>query len=831
MNHLTPMMRQYQEIKQQHSEMLVFFRLGDFYEMFYEDAVLASRELEITLTSRNTDHSGHPIPMCGVPHHAVNTYLVRLIKKGYKVALCEQVEDPRLAKGVVRREVTRIVTPGTVLEEGILNSKENNYVASLLERKACLGAAFLDISTGEFWLTEFSGEEAWSQLQPELSHFQPREVVIPEAEALRLTPRLSEEVRVGAVRTTQADWTFNLDYSKQVLLKHFQVATLEGFGLKGQHAAISAAGALLHYVKQTQKSCLTHVTSLKLFEPDRYLKLDKSTVDNLELMRGLDGHKRWTLLVTLDQTKTPMGARLLRTRMLHPSLDLKEIEQRLDAVEEVQDSVLGMSRLAKILKSIPDLERLLSRVTVGTAHARDLILLRESLQRLPELTKLLANYRSEILRPELDLLSDVVQLLKHAVTDDAPISLSDGGVIRKGFNSELDELREIASSGKSFIACLETQERQRTGIISLKVKYNKVFGYFIEVTKTHLDSVPDDYVRKQTLVNSERFITAELKEYEEKVLGAEERIFELERELFVEVRRQVGQQAGRIGQVARSIACLDVLLALAEAAKKNHYTRPVMDESTDLVIRGGRHPVLELQGNQPFVPNDLECNTSTDQLLILTGPNMGGKSTYLRQNALIVILAQIGSFVPADEARIGLVDRIYTRVGASDNLSRGRSTFMVEMIETAHILNTATPRSLILLDEVGRGTATFDGLSIAWSVAEYLLMESTHKARTLFATHYQELTQLDRLYPGAKNYCVCVRESDSDIIFFHQVKAGVANKSYGIEVARLAGLPTSVLARARQILTRLEKKELDVSGRPHTRSARGAREELQKTFF
>jgi DNA mismatch repair protein MutS len=830
MENLSPMMRQYHDIKREHPGMLLFFRLGDFYEMFYEDAVLASRELEITLTSRNRDRTGDPIPMCGVPHHSVNNYLARLIRKGHKVAICEQTEDPRQVKGIVRREVTRIVTPGTAIEEGLLDSRENNFIAGLVETQEGVGASFLDLSTGEFLLSEFSGTQAWAEMQQELTHFQPRELILSEDHQEKLSAQVPADLRDRAVKTPQSQWTFNLDYCKRILLEHFQVSTLDGFGLNGHRAAICAAGALLHYVKETQKSQLAHITHLNFLETSRHLKLDGSTVVNLELVQGFDGNKQWTLLAVLDLTETAMGARLLRSWMLRPSLDLTRINERLDAVEELSQSVVGMDRLGQAFKAIQDLERLLSRITMETANARDLLALNNSLQQLPRVSELLEGYSSHLLSPQLDLLEDLVQLLEQAIAEDPPVGLNEGGLIRSGFHSELDELREITRSGKSFIARLESQERERTSIPSLKVKYNKVFGYFIEITKTHLDSVPPEYIRKQTLVGSERYITPELKEYEEKVLTAQEKIFELEKNLFLELRTQVGQQAQRIQQTAQTIACIDCLLALAQAARKYRYVRPQLDETHEMAIRGGRHPVVELQSSDPFVPNDLLCQADGDQLLILTGPNMGGKSTYLRQNALLVIMAQMGSFVPADEAHIGVVDRIFTRVGASDNLARGRSTFMVEMIETATILNSATARSLILLDEVGRGTATFDGLSIAWSVAEYLLTQEKRKARTLFATHYQELTKLEPLYDGAKNYCVRVQESDQKIVFFHRVAPGVASKSYGIEVARLAGLPQGVIGRAREILSRLERKELKLLGHSHT-TASAVTDELQKKLF
>ncbi len=832
MDNLTPMMRQYHRIKLEHPDMLLFFRLGDFYEMFYEDAVTGSRELEITLTSRNADHDGKPIPMCGIPHHAVTNYVSRLLKRGFKVAICDQVEDPRQAKGIVRREVTRILTPGTAVDESILEARENNFVACLKELDDRIGISFLDVSTGEFWAGEHFGDDALERLAQELFQFHPREIVIPESESDAYRARFADIFPSGAVHTSQSDWVFNLDYARRQLLQQFQVKSLEGLGLNGHFGALSAAGSLLYYVRETQKCPLRHITGLKLLEEAPFLRMDDATVRNLELVQGVDGNRRWTLLATLDLTRTGMGARLLRRWLLRPSLDAGEINARLDAVEELTQDVMGVSRLGKVLSGIHDIERLLGRITLETANARDLLSLRDSLDRLPELTQLKDKYSSRMLKAEIDPLEQVRGLLRDAISDDAPATQADGRIIRRGYSAELDELREIASSGKSTIARVEAEEREKTGISSLKVKYNKVFGYFIEVTRTHLDSVPDRYIRKQTLAGSERYITPELKEYEEKVLGAEEKILGLDRQLFIEVRSQVGLQADRIQQVARIVALLDVLVAFAEAARKHRYVRPGLDESRALRIVGGRHPVLELQGGEPFVPNDLHCDADGDQLLVLTGPNMGGKSTYLRQNALIVIMAQMGSFVPAEEVQLGLVDRIYTRVGASDNLARGQSTFMVEMIETAKILNTATPRSFILLDEVGRGTATFDGLSIAWSVAEYLLTEPDRRARTLFATHYQELTRLEGLHEGARNYCVTVSEGGNAIIFFHKVLPGTASKSYGIEVARLAGVPAAVIDRARQILTRLERKQLNLTGRPRSSTVpEESLDGLQKGLF
>ena len=829
---LTPMMKQYHEIKLRHPGILLFFRLGDFYEMFYEDAVVASRDLEITLTSRNSNAKGQPIPMCGVPHHAIDTYLGKLIRKGHKVALCEQVENPRRVKGLVRREVVRIVTPGTVIEEGVLDSKENNYLGSLLQRNDRVGLSFLDLSTGEFWITEFGGRESWQRAREELALFGPRELVLAEKDGSRIGEKLTADDFRQISRTVQEDWTFDSDYARRLLLEHFQVSTLEGFGINGQGAAVSAGGSLLHYVRQTQKAPLDHITEVRLLETRDHLKIDETSVRNLELVRELNGGRRWTLLSTLDFTRTAMGARLLRQRILRPSLDLEQIRARQDAVAEMQSSLLRMERLGKLLDSIQDLERLLSRVTLGTANPRDLAALKTSIQVLPRLAPLLEHYGSRLLEPIEDTLPDVAETLETSLARNPPVSLTEGGIIAPGFHAELDQLREISHSGKSFLTRLESQERERTGIPNLKVRYNKVFGYFIEVTKTHSSSVPDHYVRRQTLVGSERYITPELKVHEEKVLQAEERIFELERDLFLQLRREVAAEAARIQGAARRVAELDVVLSLGQACRKYGYCRPEVDDSCELDIHEGRHAVLEVQETgEPFVPNPLFTNDNSDQLLILTGPNMGGKSTYLRQNALIVILAQMGSFVPAQKARVGLVDQIFTRVGASDDLSRGRSTFMVEMIETANILNSATRRSFILLDEVGRGTATFDGLSIAWAVAEYLLTEADRRARTLFATHYQELTQLEKVYEGVKNYRVAVKESGDRILLFHRVLPGVANKSYGIEVARLAGLPRSVVGRAREILSRLERKELNLSGNSPQPHVSESFDQLQGNLF
>ncbi len=833
MEDLTPMMKQYHEIKRRFPGKMVFFRLGDFYEMFYEDAVVASRELEITLTARNKDKAGAPVPMCGVPYHSVDGYIARLLRKGYRIAICEQVEDPKTARKLVHREVTRILTPGTVVEEVLLEPKDHNYLGSLILTGEGSGLAFIDLSTGDFVTTELTGADAWDRSLDELSRFRPRELLLPEDGSNPLKEKLARDWPGEWVASPLDGWAFNADYAFRLLLEHFSVATLAGFGCEDHPLAISAAGALIHYIRETQLSQLGKIAALRFFEPRDYLKLDNSTVKNLELIETMEGDRKGSLLSVLDVTRTGMGGRLLKSWLLTPLLNAGELDKRLDAVEVLTKDVVGHDRLVRRLGEIHDVERLVSRVTLGTASPRDVLALRDSLCAVPAIRSSLESCGAATLqqiRSKLDDLPDVVQLIQNAIAEEPPASSLDPGIIRSGFSAELDELRAIRRSGKTYIASLEARERERTGIQSLKVKFNQVFGYFIEVTRPNLPQVPTGYVRKQTLVNCERFVTEELQEYEEKVLRAEERIAELEKDLFDQVRKTIAGQAGRIQATARLLGELDVYAALAEVAIKNDYVRPQLAESDEICVQQGRHPVVEFQ-SRPFIANDLYMNTTTDQLLILTGPNMGGKSTFLRQTALIVILAQMGSFVPARQARIGLVDRIYTRVGASDNLARGQSTFMVEMIETANILNTATNGSLILLDEVGRGTATFDGLSIAWAVAEYLAQNPQHRAKTIFATHYHELTKMADVQPGVKNYCMAIREAGNEIVFLRKVVAGTADKSYGIEVARLAGLPREVLRRASQILERLERKEIDLTGRPRARSADEVLGEIQKSLF
>jgi DNA mismatch repair protein MutS len=833
MDDLTPMMRQYHEVKRRFPGKLVFFRLGDFYEMFYEDAVLASRELEITLTARNKDKAGSPIPMCGVPYHSIDGYIARLMKKGHKIAICEQVEDPRTAKKLVRREVTRVLTPGTVVEEMLLEPKDHNYLGSFCMQEAGIGLAFMDLSTADFLATEFLGQDSWQRALDELTRFSPREIIIPEQYGEEIHRRLAREWSDDWVASPVDSWAFNIDYAQRLLLEHFNLASLDGLGATGQSLSLGAAGALIHYLRDSQLGQLGKAATLRFFVPSEFMKLDLSTIGNLELTQALDGSKKGSLLSFLDMTRTGMGARLLKSWLLLPLLDLEQIERRQDAVQAMTASVQNHGRIKDKLAEVHDLERLISRVLASLANPRELLALRDSIRVIPFLKSLLCEHsapRLSEIREGLDVLDDVARLIEAAIEDDPPASANDVGIIRTGYSQELDELRTIRHSGKEYIVSLEARERKRTGIQSLKVKFNQVFGYFIEVTNSNLSLVPADYLRKQTLVNCERFVTEELQKYEEKVLGAEERIAALEKELFIQTRRAVAVQGERIQSTARLLGELDVYSSFAEVALKSDYTRPKLTEGDEIYIRQGRHPIVELQSS-PFIPNDLYLNTTTDQLIILTGPNMGGKSTYLRQTALIAILAQIGSFVPAKEARLGCVDRIYTRVGASDNLARGRSTFMVEMIETAGILNTATDRSLILLDEVGRGTATFDGLSLAWAIAEYLVQNPARRAKTLFATHYHELTKMAEVHHGVKNYCMAIQEAGKEIIFLRKVEPGAADKSYGIEVARLAGMPPEVLQRANEILERLERKEIDLTGRSRRRTADEVLDEIQKSLF
>ena len=819
----TPLMRQYAAIKKDHPSALLFFRLGDFYELFFEDAVVAARELQITLTSRNKE-KGIAIPMCGVPYHSAEGYIAKLIRKGFKVAICDQVEDPRIAKKLVKREVTRVVTPGTAADAH-LGSEENNFLACVARAGNAAGFAALDLSTGEFRATEFVGEDGERRIREELLILRPREVLFASSLPLFDKPRPSSAQPAAAPRmaslenatwaeTPLEDWVFASDYAIPQVENHFGVLSLEGFGLANRAAAATAAGAILHYVRTTQRGSLDHVDRIGFYERQNCLVLDAVTVRNLELIEPLfaGSGDNATLFRCLDCTITPMGKRLLRAWMLRPSIDAGEINLRLDAVEGMVRDLVGREELRRSMEGILDLERLLSRVTLETANPRDLLALAVSLAKLPAVRSALARFTAERLRAlhgQCDELKDLHDRIITSLEDEPPLTLVDGGVIRSGVESALDELRNLSRNSKQYIAQIEQRERQRTGIGSLKIKFNNVFGYYLEISKANLHLAPSDYERKQTLVNAERFTTPELKEYEAKVLDAQEKMVEIERRLFAELRTAIAGEARRIRQTALALAEIDVLTAFASLAANCNYCRPLLDDSSDIEIVNGRHPVIEQMeiagGAERFVPNDLYLNGTTHSILLITGPNMGGKSTYLRQAALIVLMAQMGSFVPARSARLGLVDRIFTRIGAADNLARGRSTFMVEMTETAAILNTATQCSLILLDEVGRGTATYDGLAIAWAAIEYI--HANIRAKTLFATHYHELTELGDRLSGVKNFHVSVKESGGGIVFLRKVAEGAADKSYGIEVGKLAGLPAEVVRRAREVLAEHENAE------------------------
>jgi DNA mismatch repair protein MutS len=832
----TPLMRQYAAVKKDHPTALLFFRLGDFYELFFDDAVVAAKELQITLTSRNKE-KGIAVPMCGVPYHAAEGYIGKLIRKGFKVAICEQMEDPRLAKKLVRREVTRVVTPGTAADSA-LGSEENNFLAALAQVGDRVGFAALDLSTGEFRATEFAGETAMRRVQDELEQLRPKELLYGSAAPLfessvnrtgeqpsfarpdgRMRPSLhgsSLKPQTGNLTETPLDdWIFAPDHALPLLENHFGVLSLEGFGLAGRTAAASAAGAILYYVRSTQRGSLDHVDRIGWYERQNCLVLDAVTVRNLELIEplfaGTDAGV--TLFRSIDAAVTPMGKRLLRAWLLRPSLDLAEIHGRLDSVDAGVKDLVAREELRRALDGVLDLERLLSRVTLETANPRDVLALAASLGKLPAVKGAVGRLgaeRLQVLHRALDELVDLRQRIESTIVPEPPLSFADGGIIAAGVDRDLDELRELSRNSKAVLAHIEQRERERTGISSLKVKFNSIFGYYIEVSKSNLHLVPPDYERKQTLVGAERFTTPELKEYEAKILDAQEKIVEIERRLFTELRTAIAAEAKRIRQTALALAEVDVLASLAHIAALRNYCRPQFTETAgELEIIEGRHPVIELQelagGSDRFVPNDLFLNSTTHNILLLTGPNMGGKSTYLRQTAMIVILAQMGSFVPSRSAKLSIVDRVFTRIGASDNLARGRSTFMVEMTETAAILHTATARSLILLDEVGRGTSTYDGLAIAWAAVEYL--HARVRAKTLFATHYFELTELAEQLSGVKNYHVSVKETGGGIAFLRKVEPGAADRSYGIEVAKLAGLPNEVVERAREVLVEHEFAE------------------------
>jgi DNA mismatch repair protein MutS len=877
----TPLMQQYNAVKSRYPHALLLFRLGDFYELFYEDAMIASRELRITLTSRNRE-KGQPIPMCGVPYHAADGYIARLIRAGFKVAICEQMEQPGPGKKLVRREVSRVITPGTATDVAVLDARENNFLAAVAEGSAgarTIGLAMVDLSTGDFMVTEFRGAAAQEELRDELQLLRPRETLLPRPHQLFETAKNTLLDGLGGVETRLEDWVFQRDYAERVLREQFGVAELTGFGLDTHSQAICAAGAVVHYLRENASrgddapsvEALQHLDRIRYYEQQDALVLDPVSVRNLELLNPIFTEEAkssgpTTFIAAVDATVTGMGARLLRSWVLRPLLDPDAIEARLDAVEHLLKQTVVRGEIRKELRGIQDLERLTSRITLGQALPRELVALRKSLAQLPvvrqftvvsspfsgsekklataaaefavgrgfvapdnpsgsgaelprlgdvETGKAAADLPHSVLRSlhdEIDELVDVRELLERAIAEEPPALANDPGIIRAGYSAELDELRDLSKGSKQIIAAMEERERKKTGIGSLKIRFNQVFGYYIEISKPNLHLAPAYFERKQTLVNAERFTSPELKQYELKILAADERIAEIEKRLYVEVRSSVAAKAGRLRKTAAAIAKLDVLASFAKLAADRGYTRPQFNATGELLIIGGRHPVIEellKQKGERFVPNDLCFEPGRQQLLLITGPNMGGKSTYLRQAALIVLMAQMGCYVPAREARLPITDRIFTRIGASDNLARGRSTFLVEMSEVAGILNHATPASLVLLDEIGRGTATFDGLSIAWAVVEHL--QKNTRARTLFATHYHELTELADLLPAVKNVHVSVKETPNEIIFLRRVEPGCADKSYGIEVARLAGLPRSVIERAREVLQKHEQSEHELS--------------------
>lgn len=838
MENATPMLRQYLEIKKQYPGTILFFRLGDFYEMFNEDAIIGSRELDITLTARQKD-SPRPIPMCGVPHHAAANYISRLVKKGYRVAICDQTEIATKDIKLVKREVVRVITPGTAIDSQLIDSKENIFLAAVCGNGDSFGISYLDLSTGEFFATQISGNEAWQKTCSDIEAFAPRELLFPKSLEKLLhntfdntsTPILSNTSKFSAALTSLDDWQFHLDDAVKLLKSQFNVLELTGFGLENKNEAIRASGACLRYAQETQRATAEHIAEMNYFEANDYMVLDSITLRNLDITASTGSQKR-SLLNVIDYTVTGMGARLLKSWLLRPSIKRSEIQTRLSAVSELTYSILR-DKIRHLLKEVSDLERLVGRLNLGTCSPRDLLTLNRSISQTPIINQTLSDAKSlliQVLSENIFELPEIRQLIESSISDEPPLNIADGGIIRSGFNVELDELRKISNDAKKIIAVFEEQEKQRTGIATLKVKFNNVFGYFIEVSKGQTSRVPEDYQRRQTLSNAERYTTPQLKEWEEKVLGAEEKIIEIEAEIFKQIRSQVQKQTRKLQATARALATLDALCSLAETAVTLNYVAPILHDGDEIEIKEGRHPIVEVYSTNSFIPNDLLMNNSTDRLLIITGPNMGGKSTNLRQVALIQILAQIGSFVPAKSAKLPIIDRIWTRVGASDDLASGRSTFMVEMTETANILHNSTPRSLILLDEIGRGTSTFDGLSIAWAVAEYLHNSPEHSAKTLFATHYHELTELAETLSGAKNYQITATEKNGEVVFLHKLEKGKANKSYGIAVAQLAGLPQKTILRAKEVLEKLEKYELAVFATEKKGLDKVARKQIASQF-
>jgi DNA mismatch repair protein MutS len=804
----TPLMAQYFKIKETNPDTILLFRVGDFFETFDEDARLTSKVLGITLTKRSNG-AAEDVPLAGFPHHAIDTYLPKLVRAGYRVAVCEQMENPKFAKGIVKREVIEVVTPGVTLSDKLLDHKKNNYLLSVYVKNEIAGISFADISTGEYHVYEVNE----SDLRQQIESIAPSEILIQKKDKDYLVP-LIQKINLSIRISKIDDWIFNYEYAKELLLMHFKTVNLKGFGVDHLNIGIIAAGVILSYLQETQKSNLSHISSISLYNFSDYMILDSATRRNLEITFAMqDGSREGSLISILDRTNTAMGGRLMKKWITRPLRNKSSIEKRLDSVEELLKEKPTRQKLVTELKEIGDLERLISRISTGRANPREVVSLKSSLKKIPAVIEYLKACKIETLKQiseKLNPLEELVNKIQGALVDSPPATINDGGVIRNSYSEELDELREIAFHGKDWIAKLQKTEREKTGIPSLKVSYNKVFGYYIDISNAHKEKVPETYIRKQTLVNSERYITPELKEYEDKILNAEEKIYELESQLFDEVRLFAASFANTIQQNAKYIAMLDCFVSFAECAEAYKYIKPGITEDNKLKIIKGRHPVVEriLPPGDRFTPNDCIMNNDENQIIILTGPNMAGKSVYLRQTGLLVLMAQIGSFIPADEAEIGIVDRIFTRVGASDNITAGESTFLVEMQEAANILNNATQNSLILLDEIGRGTSTFDGISIAWAITEFIHENREVTAKTLFATHYHELNEMAEIFPRIKNYKVEVREYDDKVIFLHKVNPGSADHSYGIQVAQMAGLPKFVTSRAKEVLQNLESKEL-----------------------
>lgn len=809
MTEYTPMMQHYLKTHEEYKDCILFYRLGDFYEMFFDDAKVVSKELELTLTGKSCG-AEERAPMCGIPYHAAETYLTRLVKKGYKVAICEQVEDPKLAKGMVKREVTRVVTPGTTLNAQALDETKNNYIMCIAYIGDHYGISSADITTGDYYVTEVDSER---KLLDEVNKYQPTEIICNEAFYISGIDIDDMKNRMGIVVYSLDAWYFSDETSQMTLKDHFKVRDLEGLGLADYDSGVIAAGALLKYLYETQKTTLSNLVAIHPYTTGKFMIIDSSTRRNLELVETLrEKQKRGSLLWVLDKTRTAMGARTLRSFVEQPLIERTEIEERYDAIDEFNTNAITREEIREYLNPVYDLERLITRVTYQTANPRDLIAFRNSIHMLPPIKTLMSDFQSPLLKrlyEQLDTLDELYELIERSIAEEPPLTLHDGGILKEGYNEEVDRLRKAKTDGKSWLADLEAKEREKTGIKNLKIKYNKVFGYYLEVTNSFKDLVPDYFTRKQTLANAERFITPELKELEDVILGAEDKLIVLEYELFREVRQKVADEVVRIQKTAKAVAQIDVFASLATVAEQNNYCRPKLNEKGLIDIKDGRHPVVErMIQNEMFVANDTYLDNGSNRVSIITGPNMAGKSTYMRQSALIVLMAQIGSFVPAKSAKIGIVDRIFTRVGASDDLASGQSTFMVEMSEVANILRNATSNSLLILDEIGRGTSTFDGLSIAWAVVEHISNPRLLGAKTLFATHYHELTELEGKLNSVNNYCIAVKEKGDDIVFLRKIVKGGADKSYGIQVAKLAGVPDNVIERAKEIVEELSNNDI-----------------------